>query len=1266
MFSDDDDNFLKNSLDKTYLDDKNRKETMSDGSVEANKDIGKQTNSEWSQDSYSNDPNWSMTQPYSSPNKPSEPVINGYKSDDTSSPSSPVKITPPSSSTVTADQKALIKARQRRFASSMAFRRKPSQDFTRPATRPLSASSGSIAHNPNSPFANSSGVSVSSPLSEPSSPPPASPQATQSPPSSPSPSPSPSPPPRPTHRTYISSKSISRSQTQVPVPQIIRRPAAPSKKLPIISSRLAGNNPTHSSPLSSSPPTSQVPKPNPVSPELPASARLLDKPTKTKQRKPRNKKNEKKQSKPKKVEVEQPPKPLPFYAQPPQQPLTKNDDRISTLSSSPSPAPSSPPPPSPKPSPKPPPRRPIIRGRVPTKNTIFKSFNSENVSNEVDSDSDDEIDKCVPPKTPYGGFHEEDSEKEEEPANTNPVTQTPSPRPPPLDLTYTEMETRHSVATPGAEWISPMTNELPSHHFPTTKRQTRKDNNPVRIQEPVPESPVHSPSPSPPPIPSNFTPVVPKPRRPYPIPRRPVPRKNIQNITRYEKMPTSSDDEPSPPIQYRSPSPYNSLPSFQESVSPEAIKPSLQPSLPKTRKEIAPSKHYSRPLSPDKSNPSSPKHLLPPSLHEPKKMDEVIEPHPIVRKKTSVNRKTMKSPAFIKDDDSSSANESDLLIKDIRVPESSPIVKKKSSTNKKPVNKAPAIANNNDSSSDNNEIDLLEKKIEEVPKQKKKASINKKPANVPATVNNNDSSSDDEIDLLKKRMEEVPAKPKKVSTKQKPAKTPAVINDNDTSSDDEIDLLKKRIEVPKPKKVSANKKPAKTPAIINNNDASSDDEIDLLKKRIEKKPKSKKKVSANKKPAKTPAIIDNDSSHSDDENDILKKRIEEVTESHPTDKKVEKKITKTPPALLNNHDSSSEDEIDLLKKRIVETPAVKKKASVNKKPKTPAINDSSSDDEIDLLKKRIEEISEFQPIVKDKSSVNKKTIKRPAINDDDDSDEDNEIVRPPKKKLKFAKAEFQIGISTPEKNVDATATKERAPVKKSKEKSSKKESPRNIEILKSDKKKKKDKKKSASPIKQPHTETFDQKNSKIVPVPQYTKDHHSSFKGERKDKPVHKLPGQQKSNDITIARAEKQKHSVEPTNEIEKPQTKKVKKSTKSVSPLATKTKKESTAKPVKTTAKKNKTDPPPVMDWFSAVLASEVQKKQVSRRPPVKPSSVTEHSRTKDPKSSSNTPNKDVVLAAKFPHKRKLVPASEVLSSSHPKRPASASANRVHKKPFT
>ena len=493
---------------------------------------------------------------------------------------------------------------------------------------------------------------------------------------------------------------------------------------------------------------------------------------------------------------------------------------------------------------------------------------------------------------------------------------------------------------------------------------------------------------------------------------------------------------------------------------------------------------------------------------------------------------------------------------------------------------------------------------------------------------------------------------------------PAIINSDESGSENEIDILKKKIEkVPKPKsKPSFNSKHVKMPTIINSDESSSENEIDILKKIIQEVPKPKKKRSANKKPAIIAPPVINDESSNDDEFQVLKTRTEEIHVSP----NVHMKPVKMPAVVSTN--SSSEYEIDLLKKRVKEnTTTVKNDTSFNRK-STDVLhnNDSASEDEIDLMKKRIEEMSEAQPVIKTKGSVNKKPSKRPAIVDDDNSDEDNEIIKPPKKKSKISRPDSHVGTLTPKKNID-TAIIERTPMKKSREKNGTKDlsgSTKNIEIMQSDKKNKKEKMKSISPSKQVRIEK---------PLPLHAKDHRDSlYKGDKKEKPIHKPAFENSPQKSKIdqpmrptARAEKQKHSIESSNEI---QVKKVKKSTKSENSL-TKTKKDSRPKPTKSTsAKKNNSadHPPPAMDWFSAVLASEVQKKQVSRKPQTKSSSAVEQGRIRETKASSMNQNKDVVLAAKFPHKRKLVTASEVLSSSHPKRPAPAPANRTHKKPFT
>ena len=324
------------------------------------------------------------------------------------------------------------------------------------------------------------------------------------------------------------------------------------------------------------------------------------------------------------------------------------------------------------------------------------------------------------------------------------------------------------------------------------------------------------------------------------------------------------------------------------------------------------------------------------------------------------------------------------------------------------------------------------------------------------------------------------------------------------------------------------------------------------------------------------------------------------------------------------------------------------------------------------------------------SNAHPRPVKRNAIIDDDDSS-DEEIVRPPRKRAKTSKPDVvDIDVPKPEKSVpDSVSTKAKGE-KKTKEKPSKskqKES-NNLENKKSEKKKKSRKKgmaesvkNSVSPMKKAQEDV-----TQSLPAPVAApKVHQSSpFKADsqetsvsgkaHKDSDKRKNVGKESLNKPV-------KHSLQQTSDIEKPSQKKSKKSLKSDSVLSVenkkegKAKKEALSKPIKPVTK-SKTGPPPApppaMDWFSAQLASEVKKKQVSRKLPTKstPGTFNDHGRAKDGGSSSSSlsQNKDVVLAAKFPHKRKLVSASEVLSSSHPKRTptSSASASRTHRKAFT
>ena len=292
--------------------------------------------------------------------------------------------------------------------------------------------------------------------------------------------------------------------------------------------------------------------------------------------------------------------------------------------------------------------------------------------------------------------------------------------------------------------------------------------------------------------------------------------------------------------------------------------------------------------------------------------------------------------------------------------------------------------------------------------------------------------------------------------------------------------------------------------------------------------------------------------------------------------------------------------------------------------------------------------------------IKRRPIKRPFLLDEDDisDDGDKEIIAPPvKKKSKQSKSSRLKELPVQEET------------KRAKDKSSKEKIDKTSEAVSSRKheKKKKGKKKldlaSSSPVKKPaHFEASAELES--------TEHHTTTKKSEAKDKPVHRSPvettAKPKSSSKNSTPSKPQKRSGELIKQSDKSPTKKLKKSNKvsSLPPADTqaskghKMNKGVTRPSVKPS--KSKTGPPPTMDWFSAVLASEVQKKQVSRKPTVKP---PEHGRTKDSSSTSVPQSKDVVLAAKFPHKRKHVPASDVLSTSHPKRPTGA--NRAHKKPL-
>ena len=524
-YSEDDDDFIKKSINRPLNShvDKDNKSTVTqslDSSSDSDQEIGgdKMGKSDWSVNSY-NDSDWLS---YQSSTKPNEHVMNGFNEHtELPSPLPPSPNITPSSPTVTENQKALIKSRQRRFASQALLRRKLSQDL--PRKTPQSPSTG-----------NTTNTSPAGP-----SPHPLYTNPSHSPYSSHSPSPPPPPP-----RSLVPPSSSSPGKTRSP---IIRRPAAPSKKLPLMSSKHS----TVTLPTPSSPPP------------IPASARILDKSkTKSKQKKTKSKerttkgKNKPKINKKKKIESEKPAKPIPFYAQPPavkysdDEPVKNDDENLPEPS--PSPPPLSPPPLSPLPLPPPPlpPPSRAVRGRVPTKNTIFMS--SDLFSTGGDSESEDGYNDDLPPKTPYGGFMDDEEEETKIDHHHN-ITRTPSPSPPPLQPTSGGEATRHTVAALDSGWSPVKPNDSEEHsEDQKTQQKHDKDKKSVVIHDnstPLIEPPVRM-SPSPPPHP----PSPPKSSfishsnskvlsNSYSVHRRPVPRKNILNAG----MSSSSDDEGSPP-----------------------------------------------------------------------------------------------------------------------------------------------------------------------------------------------------------------------------------------------------------------------------------------------------------------------------------------------------------------------------------------------------------------------------------------------------------------------------------------------------------------------------------------------------------------------------------------------------------------------------------------------------------------------------------------------------------------------------------------------
>ena len=525
-YSDDDDDFINNSIDRPLnsqdnKDNKDNKDTVTqslDSSSDSDQEISgeKMGKSDWSVNSY-NDSDWLSHQ---SSTKPNEHMVNGFN-EHTELPSPlPSPNVTPSSPTVTENQKALIKSRQRRFASQALLRRKLSQDLPRKTPQSPSTS-------------NTTNTSPAGP-----SPHPLYTNPSHSPYSSHSPSPPPPPP-----RSLVPPSSSSPGKTRSP---IIRRPAAPSKKLPLMSSK-------HST---VTPPTVTLPTPS-SPPPIPASARILDKSkTKSKQKKTKSKERTTKgRNKPKikkKIESETPAKPIPFYAQPPALKYS-DDDPVKNDENLPEPSPS-PPPLSPPPLPPPPPSR-AVRGRVPTKNTIFMS--SDLFSTGGDSESEDgynnKSDEDLPPKTPYGGFMDDEEEEETKIDHHHNITRTPSPCPPPLQPTSGGEATRHTVAALDSGWSPVKSNDSEEHsedqktqqkHGKDKKSVVIHDNSTPLIEPPVRMSP-SPPPPSPSPPKSSFishsnSKVL---SNSYSVHRRPVPRKNILNAG----MSSSSDDEGSPP-----------------------------------------------------------------------------------------------------------------------------------------------------------------------------------------------------------------------------------------------------------------------------------------------------------------------------------------------------------------------------------------------------------------------------------------------------------------------------------------------------------------------------------------------------------------------------------------------------------------------------------------------------------------------------------------------------------------------------------------------
>ena len=394
------------------------------------------------------------------------------------------------------DQKEFFKARQRRFASQKDVRRKLSQDLSKPPTISSSSSSSSSSHVHNT-------------------------QSTVSPPHlSPSPS----------HNS--------------PHPPIVRRAPVPSKRMPLFTR----NIPSKKMPIMEKQTTVTTPKTPPTasSQGLTSSAMLLDKleaKQKSKQRsrnkqkdKTKKPKNKTKDSEPQK----QPNKPLPFYAQPTPPPIEHHN--VDTIESSPSPLP------------------PLTQSQNKPKHSPSPSHQPSSplfLSSELFStggDSDIETPKFdIPPKTPYSGFLETvpttpddipiDDEKSKFDLLKNSSTANISSEPDNIRVSNSQTT---SLSTKENNIVENKEEEM-SRRKAKPKKLTDIERFPQTHLYNISPSPSPSPPPAPPPPRHSIQQTTTSSYSPYSFYRRPVPRKNIQNILKAGGMSSSSDDEGSPP-----------------------------------------------------------------------------------------------------------------------------------------------------------------------------------------------------------------------------------------------------------------------------------------------------------------------------------------------------------------------------------------------------------------------------------------------------------------------------------------------------------------------------------------------------------------------------------------------------------------------------------------------------------------------------------------------------------------------------------------------